>query len=73
MLKTNFYGAPFEMEEIREPDFPQRSFRAEDYRLPDTGMSEDIHAIQRAVDDCSTQGGGTVIVSPGSGPQALSI
>lgn len=71
MLKTNFYGTPFELEKIPEPHFPERSIRAEDYRLPETEMPKDIHAIQRAVDDCSAQGGGTVIVSPGewlSGP-----
>ncbi|MNB78370.1 Polygalacturonase [compost metagenome] len=74
MRNTHFYGTPFEMEQIREPRFPEQSFRAENYRLSDTGMSEDIHAIQRAVDDCSAQGGGTVIVSPGkwhSGPVHL--
>ncbi|MEK5023496.1 glycoside hydrolase family 28 protein [Paenibacillus sp. FSL M7-1046] len=71
MLKNNFYGTPFEMEEILEPCFPGQYFRAEDYRLSAKGQSDDYQAIQRAVDACSAQGGGTVIVSRGdwkSGP-----
>ncbi|WP_052380441.1 glycosyl hydrolase family 28 protein [Paenibacillus camerounensis] len=71
MLKSNFYNTTFEMEEIMEPKFPGQYFRAEDYRHSDKLQSNDLQAIQRAVDDCSAQGGGTVIVSRGewgSGP-----
>jgi polygalacturonase len=62
------YGTPFEMEEIVPPAFPDRVIRV-------TALSKhgetDNGLIQRAVDVCAEQGGGTVIVPEGewrSGP-----
>ncbi|ASA21605.1 glycoside hydrolase family 28 protein [Paenibacillus donghaensis] len=71
MLNTNFYGTSFEMDEILEPPFQGQYFYAEDYRMLDLDQAVDYQVIQRAVDACSAQGGGTVIVSRGewsSGP-----
>ncbi|WP_151736971.1 glycoside hydrolase family 28 protein ['Paenibacillus yunnanensis' Narsing Rao et al. 2020] len=53
------------MEEIMAPVFPEQLFRAEDFRLPGEGSEDDPGVIQRAVDTCFGQGGGTVIVSAG--------
>ncbi|WP_150271412.1 glycoside hydrolase family 28 protein [Paenibacillus tepidiphilus] len=71
MSDKHFYGTAFDMEEIAAPQFPDLILRAEAFRPAGPGRESDSGAIQRAVDACSGQGGGTVIVSAGewrSGP-----
>ena len=43
------------------PEFPDRVFELKDF----AGGSGDQGALQRAVDECCRQGGGTVRVDPG--------
>lgn len=59
------------MEEIIAPVFPHQLFRVEDFKDNQVDLHLDYGIIQRAIEYCSSQGGGTVVVSPGewvSGP-----
>ena len=65
------YEAPFIMEEICPPEFPERIFRAEEFVSDGSGRKDDSMAIQRAVNCCAEAGGGTVLITAGpwiSGP-----
>lgn len=71
ITSTNFYGTPFEMEEITVPKIPDKVFHVEDFLENNQGKESDYHVIQRAIEACSKQGGGTVRVPMGewvSGP-----
>ena len=71
IMSRHFYGTPFEMDEIAAPTFPDKLFQAEDYLSDNQDPKADYRIIQRAVDACSEQGGGTVLVPQGewvSGP-----
>ncbi|WP_052352922.1 glycoside hydrolase family 28 protein [Neobacillus dielmonensis] len=70
-MSRNFYGAPFDMEEIVVPSFPDRAFYVEDFLENGHDGHLDNRVIQRAIEACSESGGGTVIVPQGewhSGP-----
>jgi polygalacturonase len=59
------FDLPFELTTIPEPVFPDRIFDIRDYdALPD-GLTLNTQAFRRVVEDCHTQGGGTVRVPEG--------
>lgn len=66
--------ASFEMPQVVVPTFPDRTFSVLDYGADKTGKTLSTSAIQRAIDDCTTAGGGTVIIPEGvyyTGPITL--
>lgn len=67
-------SASFEMPCIKLPQFPDRTFNVIDYGADPTSFSLSTEAIQRAIDDCTAQGGGTVVIPEGiytTGPITL--
>ena len=50
-----------DLEQLACPEFSDRFFELKDF----SGVSGDQGALQRAVDECRRQGGGTVRVNPG--------
>ena len=51
----------FDLEQLARPEFPERSFRLADF----AAGADDKTALQRAVDECRRQGGGTVCIDAG--------
>ncbi|MCG7381213.1 glycoside hydrolase family 28 protein [Paenibacillus sp. ACRRY] len=71
-MNTNYYHTPFEMEEILPPTFPDKVFHVAHFTTDDEHT--DLGVIQRTIEACSREGGGTVIISAGewaSGPLHL--
>lgn len=67
-------SASFEMPRVTVPQFPNRTFNVIDYGADPTSVSLSTEAIQRAIDDCTAQGGGTVVIPEGiytTGPITL--
>jgi polygalacturonase len=56
---------PFEMPSIQLPEFPDRTFNVKDYGAIGDGHSMNTAAFQRTIDECSSAGGGKVIVPAG--------
>ncbi len=57
---------PFEMPEIREPQFPDRTFSIVQYGALADGHSLNTKAFADAINACAAAGGGTVVVPPGT-------
>ena len=58
-------SAAFSMPRVALPQFADRTFSVLDYGADPTGVALSTDAIQRAIDDCSTAGGGTVVIPEG--------
>lgn len=66
--------AEFSMPDVTVPSFPKRTFNVMDFGADPTGQTLTTAAIQTAIDTCSAQGGGTVILPQGiyyTGPIVL--
>ena len=66
--------ASFEMPEVTVPSFPNSTFNILDYGADNTGVALATEAIQKAIDECTAAGGGTVIIPEGiytTGPITL--
>ena len=66
--------ASFEMPKVPVPSFPDRTFNILDYGADNTGVALATEAIQKAIDECTAAGGGTVIIPEGiytTGPITL--
>lgn len=57
--------APFAMKELRRPDFPDRVFIITDFGAIEDGTTLNHTAFSTAINSCSEQGGGTVLVPEG--------
>jgi len=71
MSNRNSYGAPFPMEEIVTPSFPDNIVSIQQFAVEGTQPNRDKSIIQRAVNACIAQGGGKVVIPQGewrSGP-----
>ncbi len=55
----------FDMPQVSIPSFPNRTFNVLDYNADPTGMALSTSGIQSAIDECTSQGGGTVIIPAG--------
>ena len=67
-------SASFEMPKVTVPSFPNRTFNILDYEADNTGVALATEAIQKAIDECTAAGGGTVIIPEGiytTGPITL--
>ena len=58
-------SAAFAMPRISLPQFADRTFSVLDYGADPTGVALSTDAIQRAIDECSAAGGGTVVIPEG--------
>lgn len=58
-------AACFEMPKVTVPSFPNRTFNILDYGADPTGVALATEAIQKAIDECTEAGGGTVIIPEG--------
>ena len=64
-LEYYLQNAPFQMPDIQEPQFPDRTFNITGYGAVGDGQMLNTQAIQHSIEVCSKAGGGTVIVPPG--------
>ncbi|MDF9829108.1 glycoside hydrolase family 28 protein [Parabacteroides sp. PF5-6] len=62
---AHFENLPFEMEAIERPVFPERSVNIRDYGAIGDGIAMNTEAINKAIEDLATQGGGTVVIPAG--------
>ena len=60
-----FYGTDFDMEEIHAPIFSPRIFSVKEAGGRGDGKTNDTEAIRKAVEVCSREGGGTVVIPEG--------
>ena len=58
-------SASFDMPRVILPHFAGRTFSVSDYGADPTGVALSTDAIQRAIDECSAAGGGTVVIPEG--------
>lgn len=64
----------FDMPSVIVPSFPERTYLITTYGADSTGVQLSTDAIQKAIDDCTNAGGGTVIIPSGvyyTGPITL--
>lgn len=64
----------FKMPDVQLPAFPDRDFVITDYGAVGNGIYINTQAIAKAIEDCSSSGGGRVIIPPGvwlTGPITL--
>lgn len=69
-----FDEAPFEMEKVSVPQFPDYSVNIRDYGATDDGKSLNTKAINKAIREVSEKGGGKVVIPRGiwlTGPITL--
>ena len=67
-------GASFDMPKVKLPSFPGRTYDVLRYGADNTGVALSTEAIQKAIDECTAAGGGTVIIPEGiytTGPITL--
>lgn len=64
-MAKGFYGTEFEMQEIKAPVFPGREFSIADFGADKTGKFSSTEAFKKAIEECSKNGGGTVLVPDG--------
>ena len=57
--------APFKMPALKQPQFNDKTFTITDYGAVGDGQTLNTDAIRKAINACSTAGGGTVIIPPG--------
>ena len=59
------HSASFEMPEVAVPSFPDRTFNVLEFGADPSGSALSTEAIQKAIDECTAAGGGTVIIPAG--------
>ena len=67
-------SASFKMPKVEVPSFPSRTYNVLDFGADNTGVVLATEAIQKAIDECTVAGGGTVIIPEGiytTGPITL--
>ena len=67
-------SASFKMPKVEVPSFPGRTYNVLDFGADNTGVVLATEAIQKAIDECTAAGGGTVIIPEGiytTGPITL--
>ena len=57
--------APFPMPQLTRPEFPNRTMNIVDYGGIGDGRTLNSHAFAAAIQTCSNEGGGTVLIPPG--------
>lgn len=60
-----FKNIPFEMEVIQRPQFPNRTISITDFDAVNDGLTMNTEAINKAIQETSAQGGGTVVIPAG--------
>ena len=58
-------SASFDMPKVAVPSFPDKTFNVKDYGADPTGVALSTEAIQKAIDECTANAGGTVIIPAG--------
>lgn len=64
-LATYFDHVPFSIEAFERPVFPDRSVNIIDYGAVGDGIAMNTEAINRAIQELSAKGGGTVVIPAG--------
>ena len=67
-------SASFDMPRVMLPQFPDRTYNVLNYGADPTSFTLSTEAIQQAIDECTSQGGGTVVIPEGiytTGPITL--
>lgn len=67
-------SASFDMPKVPVPSFSARTYYVTEYGADPTGAVLSTQAIQQAIDECTAQGGGTVVIPEGiymTGPLSL--
>ena len=65
-IRAHTSNLPFAMPAIVVPRFPDRNLRITDFGAVADGRTLNTKAFNDAIEKCSANGGGTVIVSPGT-------
>ena len=58
-------SASFDMPRVKLPEFADRTYNVLEYGADPTSTKLSTEAIQRAIDECTAQGGGTVVIPEG--------
>lgn len=64
-LREHLRDLPFAMPEMNVPVFPNRSVNIKDFGAVGDGQTMNSDAFKKAIEQCASLGGGTVIVPPG--------
>ncbi len=62
---TGFANLPFELPEVKEPQFPNRTFNIVDYGAVGDGQTKNTRAFADAINACELAEGGRVVVPAG--------
>jgi polygalacturonase len=65
-LEKYLTNLPFTMPDLSVPVFPERQMNILEYGAVADGKTLNTEAFSRAIDACAEQGGGTVVVPPGT-------
>ncbi len=57
--------APFKMPQLKRPQFPNRIFNILEYGAKNDGRTKNTKAFKKAIEACSAEGGGIVLVPAG--------
>ncbi len=58
-------AAPFDMPQLKRPEFPQRRFDIRDFGAQEGGLVKNTIAIQTAIENAAKAGGGIVVIPEG--------
>jgi polygalacturonase len=64
-FSAQFKNLPFRMKQITVPKFPDKSYNIKKYGAVGDGLFLNTKAFEKAIEDCSKNGGGKVIVPAG--------
>ncbi|MEJ5350177.1 MAG: glycoside hydrolase family 28 protein [Melioribacteraceae bacterium] len=73
-VKKYYKGLEFQMPELKVPSFPNKKYIITEFGAKGDGVTINTEAFAKAIDACSKNGGGSVIVPPGlwlTGPISL--
>lgn len=65
-VKAYMSNLPFEMPEIKAPQFPNKDFNIIDYGAKSDGVTLNTEAFAEAIDACNKAGGGRVVIPSGT-------
>lgn len=65
-LQSYTSNLPFEMPEVKAPQFANKDFNIADYGAKSDGLTLNTDVFAKAIDDCNQAGGGRVVIPAGT-------